>query len=177
MRLSILILLVFSIVGTLVGQDASTADSVAPEATVDEAPAAEEAAPETKYFYNWETNLAKGFAAAEEQDKFVFLYFAGSDWCPHCMRFERDILVRKVFRDYLDDNLIPVLIDFPRTPARVLTQSDEDRVYNRELAVQYGVTGFPTVVILGADNEELFRPTVASGSPRSYLNAIRRALR
>ena len=123
--------------------------------------------------YEWEMNLEAGLEQAAAEEKLLFLYVAGTDWCPWCMRFDGEILAARVFKRYLADNFVPVLIDFPRQRA----QSEEQQQYNRAIFDRFQVEGFPTVIILVADGTEMFRTGFREGGPHSYIRHLRRAVR
>jgi protein disulfide-isomerase len=100
--------------------------------------------PEKRVKAAWTTDYTAALARAKEENRKVFLFFTGSDWCGWCMRLEREILRMPEFTDYAADKLVLVKLDFPRgfkLPAAVAAQ-------NQKLAEQYGVRGYPTVVVL-----------------------------
>lgn len=123
--------------------------------------------------YEWETNLEAAQQQATAEDKHVFLYFAGSDWCGWCQRFKQEILDTRPFNEYSEANLVPVLIDFPRQRE----QSAEQQEYNRRLFEQYGVEGFPTVFLLTPDGETVLRTGYRQGGPANYVSHLQDALR
>lgn len=113
----------------------------------------------------WHTNLDEAKAAAAESGKILMLEFHGSDWCPPCIKLQNDILATESFKAFAEANLVLVNLDFPRrTPL-----PEAQRAYNTELAQQYGVQGFPTVVLLSASGEELDRIV---GFPRGGYNGF-----
>ena len=120
------------------------------------------------YIYEWSTLIVQledeldeaaeedkdleALAVAEEIDDapdHFFVYFAGSDWCPHCMRFEEEVILTPTFQRYVEANFIPVLIDSPR----YYTLSENQARYNQLQLEKYEITGFPTVAIISVDNE------------------------
>src|SRR6184192_2636799 len=101
----------------------------------------------------WLDDYHKAQEEAKASHKFILLNFTGSDWCGWCIKFDRDIFSQSPFKDYARNNLVLVELDFPRTKP----QSPELRKQNRELAQQYEVVGFPTIVVLSADGQKLWR--------------------
>jgi len=122
--------------------------------------------------YEWETDLEAAQQQAAEEDKYVFLYFAGSDWCGWCQRFKQEILDTRPFNEYSEANLVPVLIDFPRQRE----QSAEQEAYNRRLFEQYGVEGFPTVFLLSPGGETVLRTGYRQGGPANYVSHLQDAV-
>ena len=101
----------------------------------------------------WLTDYKKAQQEAKTGNKFLLLDFTGSDWCGWCKKFDREVLLQPEFKDYARENLVVVELDFPRAKA----QAPELRKQNRELAQQYEIVGFPTIVVLSADGQKLWR--------------------
>ena len=99
------------------------------------------------------TDYKKAQQEAKAGNKFLLLDFTGSDWCGWCKKFDREILLQPEFKDYARNNLVIVELDFPRAKS----QTPELRKQNRELAQQYEIVGFPTIVVLNADGQKLWR--------------------
>jgi protein disulfide-isomerase len=123
--------------------------------------------------YNWDTNLVAAQEEAATEGKDLFVYFAGSDWCGWCDRFHREILTTSRFESYLDENFVPVLIDFPRD----IQQTQEQKEANETLAVRMGIEGFPTVIILDENGDELGRLGYLPGGPNNYISEVRSIVR
>jgi protein disulfide-isomerase len=101
----------------------------------------------------WLTDYKKAQQEAKAGNKFLLLNFTGSDWCGWCKKFDKEVLLQPEFKDYARDNLVIVELDFPRAKP----QTPELRTQNRELAQQYEIVGFPTIVVLSADGQKLWR--------------------
>jgi thioredoxin-related protein len=102
---------------------------------------------------DWVTDYKKAQQEAKAGNKFVLLDFTGSDWCGWCKKFDREVLLQPEFKDYARDNLVVVELDFPRAKQ----QTPELRKQNLELAQQYEIVGFPTIVVLSADGQKVWR--------------------
>jgi protein disulfide-isomerase len=101
----------------------------------------------------WLTDYKQAQEQAKANNKFLLLDFTGSDWCGWCKKFDREVLLKPEFKDFARDNLVVVELDFPRAKQ----QTPELRKQNRELAQQYEIVGFPTIVVLSADGQKLWR--------------------
>jgi thioredoxin-related protein len=101
----------------------------------------------------WLDDYKKAQEEAKATDKFLLLDFTGSDWCGWCKKFDKEILSQSQFKDYAQGNLVLLEVDFPRAKP----QSAELRKQNQELAQQYQVEGFPTIVVLSGDGQKLWR--------------------
>ncbi|MBL7115166.1 MAG: thioredoxin family protein, partial [Kiritimatiellae bacterium] len=62
----------------------------------------------------WETDFEDASATAKASNRYIMLDFSGSDWCGWCVRLDNEVFSRKAFKNYAKDNLVCVLIDFPR---------------------------------------------------------------
>jgi thioredoxin-related protein len=101
----------------------------------------------------WVNDYKRAQQEAKASDKFILLDFTGSDWCPWCKKFDKEILSQSQFKDYARENLVLMEVDFPRAKL----QSPELKKQNQELARQYQVEGFPTVVVLSGDGQKLWQ--------------------
>jgi thiol-disulfide isomerase/thioredoxin len=107
----------------------------------------------------WSTDYAAATAQAAAEKKPVLLEFTGSDWCPPCMKQNKDVFKQPAFEDFAKDKLILVKLDFPRRKP----QSPELKKRNQKLAAQYGVEGFPTIILLNSEGKELARQSGYGG--------------
>jgi protein disulfide-isomerase len=101
----------------------------------------------------WLNDYKRAQEEAKASHKLLLLNFTGSDWCGWCIKFDKEVLSQSPFKDYARSNLVLVELDFPRAKS----QSPELRKQNRDLAQQYEVVGFPTVVVLNSDGQKLWQ--------------------
>lgn len=101
----------------------------------------------------WLNDYKKAQEEAKTSHKLLLLNFTGSDWCGWCIKFDREVLSQSPFKDYARNNLVLVELDFPRAKS----QSPELRKQNRDLAQQYEVVGFPTIVVLNSDGQKVWQ--------------------
>ena len=101
----------------------------------------------------WLTDYKQAQQQAKTNNKILLLDFTGSDWCGWCKKFDREVLLKPEFKDFARDNLVIVELDFPRGKP----QTPELKKQNRELAMQYEIVGFPTIVVLSADGQKVWR--------------------
>jgi protein disulfide-isomerase len=101
----------------------------------------------------WSTDYAASTAQAAAEKKPVLLEFTGSDWCPPCMKQNKDVFEQPAFADFAKDKLVLVKLDFPRRK----DQAPETKERNQQLAAQYEVESFPTIILLSSEGKELAR--------------------
>jgi len=99
----------------------------------------------------------------------VFLFFTGSDWCGWCKRLEEEILTTSEFKNYAKEKLILVKLDFPRQ----IEQSEALQNQNRTLAGQYGIKGYPTVIVLDPAGRAVKQLGYQEGGPGPFVSALR----
>jgi protein disulfide-isomerase len=116
----------------------------------------------------WEDDFEKGLETAKKENKYVLVDFSGSDWCGWCIRLDEEVFSKKPFKDYAKENLVTVLVDFPRKKKIPKKQAD----FNRELAGKFNVQGYPTVLLLNSDGVEIARTGYKPGGPEEYVKHL-----
>ncbi len=99
----------------------------------------------------WMTDFAAAQKLAKETKKPMLVDFTGSDWCPWCIRLDKEVFAQKAFRDYAAGNLILV------------------KKQNQELAEKYGIRGFPTVLLMNGDGKVIGTTGYRRGGAESYV--------
>jgi disulfide reductase len=117
----------------------------------------------------WMTEFPQALAQAQQQDRAVFLFFTGSDWCPWCKALDKEVLSTREFTDFAKDNLVLVKVDFPRhhTLAPVQAQA------NARLAQRFGIQAYPTVCILNKEGNQVAEMGYMEGGPMPFLKQLR----
>lgn len=96
----------------------------------------------------WTMDLTAAKKLAAEQSLPILLDFSGSDWCGWCTIMEENIFTKPEWKSYAKDNLLTVLIDFPKDKSLV---PEKYVKRNAALKSEYGVRGYPTFVVLDTD--------------------------
>jgi protein disulfide-isomerase len=116
----------------------------------------------------WNTNFDDALAQAQERQLPIFLLFEGSDWCGWCKKLNSEILQTPTFAKMMGNKMIFVSLDFPaRTPL-----PPDQAAHNEQLKQKYGVSGFPTVVILDSQGRRLTNMGYIPGGPKNYAEQI-----
>ncbi len=118
---------------------------------------------------NWESNLETAIQKAKTENKAVLVNFTGSDWCVWCQRLSSEVFSKSEFKDYAEDNLILVKIDFPKN----IEQSNETKLYNNMLAQKYAVQGFPTVLLFNSLGDLVLTTGYQEGGAENYVNHLK----
>ncbi len=118
---------------------------------------------------DWSDNYDDVVKKASKEGKYIFIDFSGSDWCGYCIKLEKEVLSKKVFKNYAKKRLALMMVDFPRR----IKQSEKLKIQNRKLASRFKVRGFPTVLILTSDGKELVGKTgYQTGGAEKYVKSL-----
>ena len=94
----------------------------------------------------WHTDMSKATDISIKENKPMFLFFTGSDWCGWCIRLQKEVFKTPEFIKWAKDNVVLVELDFPRKN----NQSEEVKMQNAQLQQQLQVRGYPTVWFVSA---------------------------
>ncbi len=117
---------------------------------------------------DWVTDFEAAKARAAEENRHMLLNFSGSDWCGWCIRLDKEVFEHDAFKEYAANNLVTVVLDFPRKtqlPANLRKQ-------NEALMKQYGVRGFPTIILLDPQGNKVAQTGYRQGGPESYVRHL-----
>ena len=115
---------------------------------------------------SWTTNLSQAKSQAASEKKLVLLDFTGSDWCPWCVKMDKEVFDQKAFADFATNKLVLVKLDFPQSKE----QPAAEKAQNTELAKKFKIQGFPTYVLLDASGKEVRRQVgYLPGGPSEFI--------
>lgn len=117
----------------------------------------------------WLTDYDQAIKVAAEKKLPVLVDFTGSDWCGWCIRLDKEVFSQDAFVAYAKVNLVLLKLDFPNRKKLPKTEAAK----NQALAEKYGVQGFPTIVLLGADGKEKARTGYKSGGAETYVEHLK----
>lgn len=116
----------------------------------------------------WVTNYQEALSESKKSGKTLLLNFTGSDWCGWCIRLHNEVFSKSEFVEYADKNLICVKLDFPRRTMLDPTLARQ----NEQLAQQFGVTGFPTIILANGEGKSIARTGYQAGGPSNYVKHL-----
>ena len=117
----------------------------------------------------WMTNYEAAKIKAAAEQKPLLLEFTGSDWCPPCIRLNKEVFSQAAFLDYAAKELVIVKLDFPRKKA----QSAELKAQNVALRDQFGIRGYPTVLLLTPDGKQIDQTGYRRGGAEAYVKHLK----
>ena len=119
----------------------------------------------------WTDNEQAALAKAKAEKKLVLLDFTGSDWCPWCIRMDKEVFATPEFKDYAKDHLELVTVDFPnqkKLPDATVKQ-------NELLKNQYHIEGFPTFIVLDGNGTTVkVFDGYQDGGAKAFVDALRK---
>jgi thiol-disulfide isomerase/thioredoxin len=119
--------------------------------------------------FTWLTDLDAAKAQGVKENKPVLVDFTGSDWCPPCKALHKNVFESAEFAAVASKYVL-VELDYPKSKP----QTPELKAKNAALSKQFGITGFPTVLLLDAKTGDVFGKTVGFGgqSAKEYLDKL-----
>jgi thioredoxin-related protein len=120
---------------------------------------------------DWLRDFSKAQEEAKANHKLLFLNFTGSDWCGWCIKLDKEIFSQTEFKNFAHDNLVLVELDFPRRKS----QPAEEKKQNVQLAQQYEVLGFPTIVVLNSSGQKVWQfDGFFPGGPEAFIAQLQK---
>lgn len=116
----------------------------------------------------WQTKFEDAKTKAKADKKLLLVDFTGSDWCGWCIKLKQEVFDQEAFLKEAPQRFVLVELDFPRTkqlPAELKTQNDQ-------LAQQFQVAGFPTILVLDAEGQLIARTGYRPGGPEEYVKHL-----
>jgi len=121
----------------------------------------------------WLTDFEEAKKQAAEKQVPILADFSGSNWCGWCVKLDQEVFSKSAFKKYAKDNLVLLLLDFPR-PSK---QSPELKKQNRGLIQKYEVRGFPTVLLLDKNGKVINRTNYQPGGASKYVKHLKELLK
>ena len=107
----------------------------------------------------WHTDVSKATDISIKENKPMFLFFTGSDWCGWCIRLQKEVFHTPEFIKWAKESVVLVELDFPRKN----NQTEAVKMQNAQLQQQLQVRGYPTVWFVNASK---------SADAKTNLNAL-----
>lgn len=114
---------------------------------------------------SWLTDYPQAQQEAKTEQKLLLVDFTGSDWCGWCIRLDKEVFSQPEFQQYAEKNLVLLEIDFPRRKE----QTTGVKLQNEKLAQQYGIQGFPTIVVLNGEGKQVGQLGYMEGGPGAFI--------
>jgi protein disulfide-isomerase len=120
----------------------------------------------------WYSNYNQAVQSAQKARLPILLFFTGSDWCGWCKKLQQEVFSSPDFAQAAGNSFIFVEVDFPKNKQL----PPEEVQQNAQLKQKYGVSGFPTVVILDSNQNFVAQSGYRPGGGRAYADYLRQLL-
>ena len=119
----------------------------------------------------WQTDFAAAKAKAKAENKLLLVDFTGSDWCGWCMKLVAEVFSKDAFKTEAPKKFVLVELDYP-SPAKKKKQSAELKKQNEDLAKQYKIQGYPTILLMDAEGKVVAKTGYQPGGPEKYVKHL-----
>jgi len=116
----------------------------------------------------WLTSYQEALNQAKSANKLVLINFTGSDWCGWCIKLRKEVFVTADFEAYANANFVLLEADFPRGKKL----SSEQTRANQNLARQFRVEGYPTIVVTDSDGRKVGQSGYVPGGPKAFATSL-----
>lgn len=121
----------------------------------------------------WYTSYSEAAAVAKKENKPLLLFFTGSDWCGWCKKMHQEVFSSSEFAQSVGNNFIFVEVDFPMNKPLPSAQQQE----NNQLKQKYGITGYPTIIILDPNGNFIAETGYRPGGGKAYADYLKQLLK
>jgi len=116
---------------------------------------------------NWLTDYNSAIAQSRSTSKPILILFTGKNWCPPCMKLERNVIEAEPFARFLGNRLVFLRAEFPSNTEKSIQASPYSPLLER-----YGVNSFPTMVVTDSEGRVLFYVNYQTGGVEAYVKEI-----
>ena len=117
----------------------------------------------------WLTDFAAAKTKAAAEGKDILLNFSGSDWCPWCIKLDEEVFNKYYFKAHAPKYFILVNVDIPNDKSKIPLETQKQ---NDELVREFGIQGFPTVLLMDAQGEPYAGTGYQAGGPEKYIQHL-----
>ena len=118
----------------------------------------------------WTDDFEAAKAQAEKEGKLLLVDFSGSDWCGWCKKLDTEVFAQPEFLKGVKKDFVLVMVDSPKDKALL---SEKATKQNPELVKKYGISGYPTVLIMDAAGEVLEKTGYRDGGAKAYVKYLK----
>ena len=116
---------------------------------------------------NWTKNYSDAVELSQNTSKPILILFTGTNWCPACMKLEREVIRNSEFIQGVGEKFIFLKAEFPDYSESGMVNSPYKPLFAR-----YKVDVFPTIVVVDALGEKLFTVNYQKAGPQAYVHEL-----
>lgn len=121
----------------------------------------------------WFTKYEDAVKVAKEKNLPILADFTGTDWCIWCKRLKAEVFDKDEFKAWAKEKVVLLEVDFPRSKKL----ADDIKKQNDELKAKFKITGFPTLVYMDAEGQEIGRGKYVKGGPTEWIKKAEESLK
>lgn len=118
----------------------------------------------------WVADYDEAMRLAQESGKDVIVDFTGSDWCGWCIKLDEEVFSQEAFKAAAPEQYVLCALDFPNGEEAKAKVPNPER--NEELMNEFGVRGFPTILVLTNEGQLLAQTGYREGGAEAYLEHL-----
>lgn len=116
---------------------------------------------------NWLRNYSEAVALSQSTSKPIVILFTGTGWCPACMKLERQVINHPEFAQAVGQKFVFLKAEFPDYSEGAVAASPYKPLVDR-----YGISAFPTIVVINANGQQLYTVKYREGGPQMYAQEL-----
>lgn len=120
----------------------------------------------------WLNDFEAAKKASAEKKLPILADFSGSDWCGWCIKLDKEVFSQTEFKNFASSNLVLFIADFPRRKEQTSAVKEQ----NNKLSAEFGIEGFPTVLLLDSNGKQLARTGYQPGGAAAYVRHLKELL-
>ena len=113
----------------------------------------------------WLTSYEQAKEISLATGKPILADFTGSDWCHWCKKLDKEVFDKREFKAWAAENVVLLELDTPRYGS----QPEIIQRQNERLAKQFQVSSYPTVLLIGGDEQVLGKLGYVKGGPGEWI--------
>lgn len=117
----------------------------------------------------WLTKYTDALKYAKKYDRPILINFTGSDWCGWCIKLKKEVFDKKEFKDFASTDVILFEADFPSRKKQSAAIKDQ----NNKLKEKFGITGYPSIILLNSHGEKITKTGYKEGGPVKYVEMLK----
>ncbi len=124
--------------------------------------------PKLDYNNGWIEDYRKAQAIAAQQKRYIFLTFTAMDSSDWCKKMDEEVFETDDFKKYARKYLVLMKADFPKAttqPEGLITQ-------NKNLAEQFNIRGYPTIIVLNPLGQRVGDSKYMKGGSEVFLKEL-----
>ena len=120
----------------------------------------------------WLTKYTDALKYAKKYDRPILINFTGSDWCGWCVKLKKEVFDKKEFKEFAATDVILFEADFPSRKKQTAAIKGQ----NQKLKEKFGITGYPSIILLNSKGEKITKTGYKEGGPVKYVEMLRKML-